>query len=513
MPVDAAQPMMLDSANPRPVVVSEYRLSANSLRQRGALLAGEALADWPLLRPAGTAPGRGLAVGGLPDTLVTLDGLRLTPAADGRVDLSLLPLAWIDGAALSAGPAGVAQGAGALSGLLSLTLAPASAGSELALAGGGQAGRGIGGLDLRLGGKHGWLAGGFTQGGALPGPAGLMAGGQGRWQLGGHVARALGGATTIWARGLAAGRREGAAGARWADAALGLVGGTRWRWDVAATAGGHEDDLIGSSRQTMLRAAVSGQTGLILPGAAEPVALSGGAEWRRLRLGAARLLARDLFADAAIPLLQDRPAAENLVATLGLRHSWLGARAEPLWQAGLRWEFFPGIALRGQAARGIDDLAQRAGTARSIGLIATPAFVPGLSVTLDWRSQDVAAARLRATDLSLNWRGPVGGQAVVSLAVLATRTTGATAGLPQPIPAFASLARLSVESGRWAWFGGWRHRSSLPDLAPRDGLDLGVERQLSPRVRLIATVSNAANAGRADGPVGRQALLQLVAGF
>ena len=59
-----------------PAVVSEQRLSAETLRRRGAVLTGEAVGDWPWLRSAG----RGLIVSGLPGTLVTLDGLRLAPA-------------------------------------------------------------------------------------------------------------------------------------------------------------------------------------------------------------------------------------------------------------------------------------------------------------------------------------------------------------------------------------------------------------------------------------------------
>ncbi|MEI6487132.1 MAG: TonB-dependent receptor plug domain-containing protein [Sphingomonadales bacterium] len=498
--MDAATPL-----TPPPAVVTEQTLSATALVRRGGVLAGEALADAPQLRPAG----RGLLVAGLPGTLVTLDGVRLTPAADGQVDLSLLPLGWIDAAHLAAGPAGAAGGAGALGGLLALDLTPAAAGNRLALAGGGQAGQAIGSADLRLGGSGGWLGGGFTRGGAVPGPAGLAATGQGRWHLGGRIAQDVGQTATLWARGLAAGRSD----ARWADAAAGVAGGTGWRWGLEAAAGGHDDDAIGSSRQTLVRAHLRRETGLILPGAAEPVVLEGGGEWRRLRLGAQRVTARELYASAAIPLLQDRPAAEDLQATLSLRQSWIAGRAEPLWQAGLRWEVFPGIALRGQAARSLDDLALRIGSGRSIGLIATPAFVPGLALTLDWRSQTAGPALVRAADLSLRWRGRIGGDTVLELATQATRTAAARATLA-PVPAFASLTRVTIERGGWALFAGWRHRSALsPALPALDGIDAGVERQLSARLRLIASVSNAGDAGRSLGPVGRQALVQLIAGF
>ena len=71
-----------------PAVVSEQRLSAETLRRRGAVLTGEAVGDWPWLRGAG----RGLIVSGLPGTLVTLDGLRLAPAPSGVVDMTLLPV-------------------------------------------------------------------------------------------------------------------------------------------------------------------------------------------------------------------------------------------------------------------------------------------------------------------------------------------------------------------------------------------------------------------------------------
>ena len=78
-------------------MMTEHVLGEDRLRQRGATLTGEALADWSLLTPAG----RGVSLSGLPGTIVLLDSLRLTPAADGRVDLSMLPLAWLTGAALS----------------------------------------------------------------------------------------------------------------------------------------------------------------------------------------------------------------------------------------------------------------------------------------------------------------------------------------------------------------------------------------------------------------------------
>ncbi|WP_164156978.1 TonB-dependent receptor plug domain-containing protein, partial [Sandarakinorhabdus rubra] len=152
--------MPITLPDPPPPIVTAHVLGEDRLRQRGAVLATEALADWTLL----AAARRGLALGGLPGTLVTLDGLRLTPAADGRFDLSLLPLSLLAEAALTAGPSGAALGAGALAGSAQLSLAPSDAGSRgLALAG-GQAGQGIAGLDLRLGGSQGWLAGGYTFG-------------------------------------------------------------------------------------------------------------------------------------------------------------------------------------------------------------------------------------------------------------------------------------------------------------------------------------------------------------
>jgi hypothetical protein len=95
------------------------------------------------------------------------------------VDLTLLPLGLIDSARLSAGAAGVAQGAGALSGAVELLLAPVGGGGRLLAAAGGQAGRGIGVVDLQLGSEFGWVGGGYTRGGALP--AGATS--QGRYQL------------------------------------------------------------------------------------------------------------------------------------------------------------------------------------------------------------------------------------------------------------------------------------------------------------------------------------------
>jgi hypothetical protein len=246
---------------------------------------------------------------------------------------------------------------------------------------------------------------------------------------------------------------------------------------------------------------------LILPGAAEPISLAAGAEWRRLRLGAGVVRARELFAEAAVPIVQDKPAAENLVATVGVRQAWLAGKSETLWQAGGRWEAFPGIALRGQVARGVDDFATLSGMSRSVGLIATPAFVPGFALTVDRRWQSQGAARVQAWDVSASWRGRVSEGAQLALSALAPHHDRADFP-PLPVPRFASLLRAAVETGPWAVSAGWRTRTALAG-----GLDVSVERQIDDRVRLVASVSNVGDAGSAAGPVGRQALLQVVAGF
>lgn len=478
----------------RPAVVTEQALSADTLRRRGAVLAGEALADWPALVPAA----RGLVVSGLPGSLVTLDGLRLAPAASGIVDLALLPLGVIDGARLMAGASGAAQGAGSLAGSIDLKMA---AGESRLLAGAGvQAGRGIGVVDLRLGGAGGWLGGGFTRGGAVPGPGGLAASAQSRWHLAGRFEQTVG-QVAIWGRGLFASRRDGGIRSDWHDAALGISGGTRWQWRLAAARGG-QDDGASSSNLAQARAVVSGATGLTLPAAAEPISLAAGAEWRHLRLGGAVVRARELFAEAAVPLVQDRPAAENLVATVGVRQAWLAGRSETLWQAGGRWEAFPGIVVRGQAGRGIDQFAQASGTSQSLGLIATPAFVPGFALTLDRRWQSAGAARVQALDVSASWRGRVGANAQLALTALATHHDRADL-TPLPVPRFAGLIRATLETGLWAVTVGVRHRAGQ-----YGGVDASIERQIGDRLRLVASVSNAGGGGG-----GRQGLLQLVAGF
>ena len=495
----------IDSAA-RPAMVSEQALSADTLRRRGAVLAGEALSDWPWLRGVN----RGLVVSGLPGTLVLLDGLRLAPAASGVVDLSLLPIGLIDGARMSPAAAGAAQGAGALSGAVDLLLAPVGGGGQLLASAGAQAGRGIGAVDLRLGNDLGWIGGGFTQGGALPGPAGLAATGQGRWHLAGRFQQDVGN-VQLWGRGLFASRRETGTRADWHDVAAGISGGTRWQWRLAAARGG-QDDSQSSSRLGQARAVVSGATGLTLPGAAEPISVAAGAEWRRLRLGGAVVRAREIFAEAAVPILQDKPAVENLVATLGVRQAWLAGKSETLWQAGARWEAFPGIALRGQLARGVDDFAAMSGISRSIGLIATPAFVPGFALTVDRRWQSQGAARVQAVDVAASWRGRVSEGAQLLLGAQAVHHDRADFTMV-PVPRFASLVRATLETGPWALSAGWRYRSALPGFSARGGLDVSVERQIGERVRVVASVSNAGDAGRSDGPVGRQALVQLVAGF
>jgi hypothetical protein len=481
-----------------PAVVSEQRLSAETLRRRGGVLTGQAVGDWPWLR--GSA--RGLVVSGLPGTLMTLDGLRLAPAANGVVDLTLLPLGLIDSARLSAGAAGVAQGAGALSGAVDLLLAPVGGGGRLLAAAGGQAGRGIGMVDLQLGNDFGWVGGGYTQGGALP----VGATNQDRWHLAGRFQQDVG-PLQLWGRGMFARRTEGGSRADWHDVALGLSGGTRWQWRLAVSTGGQQEAAGASSRLAQARAVVSGPTGLILPGAAEPISLAAGAGWRRLRLAAGVVRARELFAEAAVPVLQDKPAAENLVATMGVRQAWLAGRSETLWQAGGRWEAFPGIALRGQVARGVDDFATLSGMSRSVGLIATPAFVPGFALTVDRRWQSQGLARVQAWDVSASWRGRVSSGAQLALSALATHHDQADF-TPMPVPRFASLLRATLETGPWAVSAGLRHRTALAG-----GLDVSVERQIGERVRLIASVSNAGDAGSAAGQVGRQALLQVVAGF
>jgi hypothetical protein len=483
----------IDSAA-RPAVVSEQALGDDTLRRRGAVLAGEAIGDWPWLRAAG----RGLVVSGLSGTLMTLDGLRLAPSASGVVDLSLLPLGLIDNARLTAGAAGVAQGAGALSGVLAAGGHPVAAGGRLLAAAGAQDGHGIGVVDLRLGSDVGWLGGGYTRGGALP----IGATRQDRWHLAGRFQQDVG-QVQLWGRGIFARRTEGAARADWHDVALGLSGGTRWQWRLAVSTGGQQAALSASSRLGQARAIVSGSTGLVLPGAAEPISLAAGAEWRRLRLGASTVRAREIFAEAAVPIIQDKPAAENLVATLGVRQAWLAGRSETLWQAGGRWEAFPGIALRGQVARGVDDFATLSGMSRSVGLLATPAFVPGFALTVDRRWQSQGAARVEAVDLAASWRGRVSAEAQLALTAQAVWHDRA-AFTPLPVPRFASLLRATLETGPWALSAGWRTRTSLAG-----GVDVGVERALGEKLRLVVSVGNAGGAA----PAGRQGLVQLVAEF
>jgi hypothetical protein len=477
-----------------PAVVSEQRLSAETLRRRGAVLTGEAVGDWPWLRSAG----RGLIVSGLPGTLVTLDGLRLAPAPSGVVDLTLLPLGLIDSARLSASAAGVAQGAGALSGAVDLLLAPVGGGGRLLAAAGGQAGRGIGVVDLQLGNDFGWVGGGYTRGGALPGGATK----QDRWHLAGRFQQDVG-PVQLWGRGMFARRTEGGSRADWHDVALGLSGGTRWQWRLAVSDGGHREAAGARSRLTQARAVVSGPTGLILPGAVEPISLAAGAEWRRLRLAAGVVRARELFVEAAVPIVQDKPAAENLLATLGVRQAWLAGKSETLWQAGGRWEAFPGIALRAQVARGVDDFATLSGMSRSVGMIATPAFVPGFALTLDRRWQSQGVSQVQAWDVSASWRGRVSDGAQLALTALVTHHDRADFTLV-PVPRFASLLRATLETGPWAVSAGWRTRTALAG-----GVDVSVERQLAEKLRLVVSVGNAGDVQ----PAGRQGLVQLVAGF
>lgn len=490
--------------DPRPVMVTEHVMGEDRLRQRGAVLAGEALADWSLLTPAG----RGVSVSGLPGTIVLLDSLRLTPAANGRVDLSLLPLAWLSGAELTAGPVGMAQGAGSIGGALNLSMAPASSGNQLWTFGGVQSGRGIGGIDVRVGDELGWIGGGFTQGGALPMPAGLAATGQRRWHLAGRFARDIGDAT-LSGRALFASRRERGDHADYHDLALQLRGGSTWRWDIAVATGAH-DEGGAITRQTLVSAGINRATGIVLPGAVDAVSLALGGEARHLRLDPAPFWSRELYAEAIVPLLQDRPAAENLVMELGWRQAWISGRSEPLWKARARWEFFPGLALRGQVARGIDDRGTVSGIGRSIGVFAAPAFVPGFSLAVDWRDQSAGAARVRAIDSALSWRRRLGDSAQLVMNALVTHH-GRAEFTPLPVARFQSLLRVAIEQGGWTVSTGWRHRSSLAGEPARSAVDASVERQLTDKVRLVASLSNANGAGMA--PVGRQALLQLVAGF
>lgn len=496
---------------PPPAMVTAHVLGPDRLRQRGAVLAGEALADWSLLGPAG----RSLTISGLPGTLLLLDGVRLTPAPDGRVDLSLLPLAWLDEASLSAGPGGAAHGGGSLAGTMALSLASSDSGNRAWALAGVQAGRGMGGMDVRLGGASGWVSAGYTQGGGLPSAAGLAASTQGRWHLGGRFVTEVGGITAS-GRALFATRQDGGSSADQHDLALRLAGGTDWAWSIDIATGGHvvSDQPLGrrSSRMALAAIGVSRQTGLVLPWAVDTVALAAGGEVRRLRLGAATAVSREIYGELRLPLLQGRPAAEDLVAELGWRNAWIAGRSETLWKARVRWEFFPGLALRGGLARGIDDLGTQAGIGRSIGLQLAPAFLPGLVATFDWRHQTAGPARVRALDIAVYLRRRVGSTAQFTVEALATRHLQADS-TPIPVARLQSVLRVRIEDGGWALMAGWRHRSSLQGEVARHWLDLGVERQLNQRVRLVASVGNAGNAGSAAGPVGRQALLQLVAGF
>jgi hypothetical protein len=170
------------------------------------------------------------------------------------------------------------------------------------------------------------------------------------------------------------------------------------------------------------------------------------------------------------------------------------------------------MALRGQVARGIDDLATASGIGRSLGLQLVPAFVPGFVATIDWRRQAAGAARVEALDVAAYWRRRLGGTAQLTLEALATHHARADR-TPLPVARFQSVMRARVDDGGWAIVAGWRHRSGLAGEPARHWVDLGVERQLGERIRLIASIGNAGDAGRAAGPVGRQALLQLVAGL
>lgn len=499
MPIDLPAPNP-----PPPALVSEHVLGEDRLAQRGAALLGEALADWTLLAPAN----RAAAISGLPGTLIAINGLRLTPAATGAADLSMIPLAWFTGAELVAGPAGIVQGAGALSGVIDLALAPAGAGSRIWALSGVQSGRGIAGIDARIGNESVWIGAGFTQGGALALPAGLAATGQARWHLGAHLSQDLAGAT-LSGRALLATRREGAEQADYHDVAVTLSGGTTWQWTLALATGAHVETLA-SSRQSLVTAAVRHTLSATLPGAVDPVSVAFGGEWRRVRLGAAQVIAREAFATATLPLLQDRPAAENLVMELGLRQAWLAGKSEPLYSAALRWEFFPGLALRGQVARGLDDLGTVSGIGRSIGLVAVPAFVPGLALAIDWRDQSAGLARIKAVDASLSLRRRMGGTAQLIVNAMITHHSRADFTL-LPVARFQSLLRVGIEAGEWTVSAGWRHRSRLAGEPARSAIDASVERRLTDRLRLVASLGNAIGTGAA--PVGRQALLQLVAGF
>lgn len=490
----------------RPIMVTEHVIGEDRLRQRGAALVGEALADFSPLTPAW----RHASLSGLPGTLVLVDGLRLTPAANGQVDLSLLPLAWFDSAELSAGPVGAAHGAGSIAGALNLSLSPANSGTRVWALGGTQSGRGLGGLDLRVGDDFGWVGGGFTQGGALADPAGLAATRQARWHLGGRLSQNLGGAT-LSGTALLASRREGVQRADYHDLSARVGGGTVWRWQVAVAIGGHHEALA-SSRQTLLVAHISRVTELTLPWAVDPVSITFGGETRDLRLSDTRVKSQALYAEAYVPLLQDRPVAENLGVELGWRQAWIAGRSEPLWKARARWEFFPGLSLRGQVARGVDDLGSVSGIGRSIGLFAAPAFLPGFSLALDWRSQSAGPAKVQAVDVSAYLRRRLAGAAQITLEALATHHQQAEL-TPLPVARFQSVLRARVEQQGWAAMVGWRHRTPLASIPTRDWLDIGIERQLSSRVRVIASIGNVGDAGSAAAPVGRQALLQLVAGF
>ncbi|WP_164156729.1 hypothetical protein, partial [Sandarakinorhabdus rubra] len=131
---------------------------------------------------------------------------------------------------------------------------------------------------------------------------------------------------------------------------------------------------------------------------------------------------------------------------------------------------------------------------------------------IDWRRQAAGPARIAAVDVAALWRGRLGSATQLTIEGLATYS-GERQATPLPMPRFQSLLRARVETGGWALLAGWRHRSTLEIEPARHWLDLGVERQLSERIRLIASIGNVADTGTAAAPVGRQALLQLLAGF
>jgi outer membrane cobalamin receptor len=86
---------------------------------------------------------------------VLLDGLPLTTAAGGGVDLSRIPRHWVSSAEIVRGPEGARWGAGALGGVVNLVTRPAGGAEWSAVTGGGSFGTYTLGVDGGTGGD-GW---------------------------------------------------------------------------------------------------------------------------------------------------------------------------------------------------------------------------------------------------------------------------------------------------------------------------------------------------------------------